>query len=46
MNRKRKTIAEKATKQVLSSKTNKEGLDSAIKKFKRGESFQKELIQE
>jgi len=33
-----------ATQHELSTKTNEKRLDSAIEKFKRGSSFQKELI--
>ncbi len=34
-----------ATAHELSSKTNEKRLDSAIEKFKKGSSFQKELIE-
>ena len=34
-----------ATTHELSSKTNEKRLDSAIEKFKKGSSFQKELIE-
>ena len=35
-----------ATQHELSSKINEQRLDSAIEKFKKGESFQKDLIEE
>lgn len=35
-----------ATQHELSSKTNEQRLDSAIDKLKKGESFQKDLIEE
>ena len=35
-----------ATQHELSSKTNEKRLDSAIEKFKSGNSFQKELIEQ